>query len=354
MAGTLPRIAIVLLTFAALVVSIAGVRAVADIVGPAFLALVLTITVHPLRERMRRRGLPDWLSSVLLIVVVYLTLALLTLGLVISVARTASLVSTYTTEINDAWRSLNQTLSDLGVEQAQIDKLTSAFDVGNLVGIAGDLLSSVLGVLSDLFFVVTLVLFLTFDTTATSHNFDRLAEHKPDLVAALRRFMTGTRSYMAVSAGFGAVVAVIDTGALWLMGIPGAFVWGVLAFITNFIPNIGFVIGVVPPAIIGLLEGGPGLMIAVIAVYSVINVVIQTVIQPRIVGDAVGLSTTLTFLSLVFWAWAIGALGALLAIPLSLLLRAVLIDADPAARWALPLVSGRQSPPRTSPEADPA
>ena len=146
---------------------------------------------------------------------------------------------------------------------------------------------------------------------------------------------------MAVSAGFGLVVAVIDGVALQIMGVPGAFVWAVLAFVTNFIPNIGFVIGVIPPALIALLDGGVGLMVAVIVVYSVINFLIQSVIQPRVVGDRVGLSPTLTFLSLVFWTFVIGPLGALLAVPLSLLTRALLVEADPRARWALPLISGK-------------
>jgi predicted PurR-regulated permease PerM len=77
----------------------------------------------------------------------------------------------------------------------------------------------------------------------------------------------------------------------------------------------------------------------------VINFVIQSVIQPRVVGDVVGLSPTLTFLSLVFWAWLIGPLGALLAVPLSLLMRSLLVEADPRGRWALPLISGKPDPP---------
>ena len=112
---------------------------------------------------------------------------------------------------------------------------------------------------------------------------------------------------------------------------------------TNFIPNIGFVIGVIPPALIALLEGGPGLMLAVVAVYCLINFVIQSVIQPRVIGDRVGLSTTITFLSLVFWTWVVGPLGAILAVPLTLLLRAVLVEADPSAWWVLPLLSGKAS-----------
>jgi len=69
-------------------------------------------------------------------------------------------------------------------------------------------------------------------------------------------------------------------------------------------------------------------------------VVIQSIIQPRFVGQAVGLSTTLTFLSLIFWTWVLGPLGALLAVPMSLLVRAVLVDAEPDARWMRPLISG--------------
>jgi AI-2 transport protein TqsA len=118
-----------------------------------------------------------------------------------------------------------------------------------------------------------------------------------------------------------------------------------LAFITNYIPNIGFVIGVVPPAILGLLEGGPAGLLSVLIGYSAINVVIQSFIQPKFVGDAVGLSTSMTFISLVFWAWVFGALGALLAIPLSLLTKALLVDVDPESAWLRPLLAGGSSRP---------
>jgi predicted PurR-regulated permease PerM len=131
---------------------------------------------------------------------------------------------------------------------------------------------------------------------------------------------------------------------LQIMGVPGAFVWAVLAFVTNFIPNIGFIIGVIPPALIALLEGGPVLMVAVIVAYSVVNFVIQSLIQPRVVGDQVGLTPMLTFLSLVFWTWVVGPLGALLAVPLTLLTKALLVESDPRTRWALPLITGTPEP----------
>ena len=121
----------------------------------------------------------------------------------------------------------------------------------------------------------------------------------------------------------GLIVAVLDAALLWAMGVPGAFVWGVLAFVTNFIPNIGFVIGVIPPALLALLEGGWDQALLVVVVYSGINVVIQTFIQPHYVGATVGLSTEMTFLSLVVWTFLLGPLGALLAVPMTLLVRAL-------------------------------
>jgi predicted PurR-regulated permease PerM len=136
------------------------------------------------------------------------------------------------------------------------------------------------------------------------------------------------------------VVAVLDTVALVWLGVPVALLWGLLAFITNYIPNVGFLIGLVPPAVIGLLEGGPRLMIYVIVIYCVLNVVIQSVIQPKIVGDAVGLSSTITMVSLVFWAYTLGAMGALMAVPLTLFAKALLVDSDPRSSWLTPLMSG--------------
>ena len=341
MVDRLPRTALVLVIGAALVITLAGIRSTGSIIGPVFLALVLTITVHPLRTWLALHRLPDWAASIITLLTIYLILALLALALVVSIGRLAVLVPSYSPKIEQYWVDLAAWLEGLGVGDEQIDAMIDAFDVGSLVGVATDLLSRLVGVMTDGFFIFILLLFMAFDTTGTTKVMSSVRASRPDLVDGVLSFVRGTRSYVAVSAGFGLMAAVIDYIALVIMGVPGAFVWGVLAFVTNFIPNIGFIVGVVPPALIALLEGGPGLMIAVIIVYGVINFVVQSVIQPRIVGDRVGLSATVTFLSLVFWAWAIGPLGALLAVPLSLLLRGLLIEADPEARWALPLISGK-------------
>jgi AI-2 transport protein TqsA len=329
------------LVVAGLSLALVTIRSLADILGPIFLALVITVTLHPMRTWIERRGLPEWACSLIMLVSAYLLLFLLMLALIVSIGQLAGLIPEYSDQIQEGIANAGNVLLDLGVKQDQIDAVVTAFDPGQLVDLAMSWLSGTLGVVGDLFFLLTVLLFITFDTDATRRSLASVRSKLPNVVDALGSFARGARSYMAVSATFGFIVAVIDGVVLYFMGVPGAFVWAVLAFVTNFIPNIGFVIGVIPPALLALLDGGVDLMIAVIVVYSVINFILQSIIQPRVVGDRVGLSPTLTFLSLVFWAWAIGPLGALLAVPLSLFARAFLIEADPGTRWALPVIAGR-------------
>jgi predicted PurR-regulated permease PerM len=194
-------------------------------------------------------------------------------------------------------------------------------------------LTGLLGVFSNVFLILAVLLFMGLDGVSTPARLKTAGAIRPDIVSALSSFSRGTRRYLIVSTVFGLIVAVFDGIALWWLGIPLPVLWALLSFITNYIPNVGFVIGLIPPALLGLLEGGWQLALSVVVAYSVINFVIQSIIQPKFVGDSVGLSTTLTFVSLLFWAWVIGALGALLAIPLTLLTKALLVDIDPSARW---------------------
>jgi predicted PurR-regulated permease PerM len=161
-------------------------------------------------------------------------------------------------------------------------------------------------------------------------------------------FARGTRSYLLVSTVFGAIVAVGDTIALAVLDVPMPVLWGLLSFITNYVPNIGFVLGVIPPALLGLLGGGWTELWIILGVYAVLNFVVQTLIQPRFVGDSVGLSMTVTFLALLFWGWVLGALGALLAIPLTLLVKALLVDVDPRGHWLDALLREEPRAARTS------
>jgi predicted PurR-regulated permease PerM len=337
---TWPRGLIVLLGMAGAVVAIAGVRAFSGILGPVFLALMLVVAVQPLGDWLQRKGSSRWVAVIATLATVYAILIGLIAALAVSVAQLATLLPQYADKADALVNDVQGWLAGLDIGSDQVDKALSNIDFGKLVGLLDDILMGLVGVFSNLFFLLALVLFMAMDASSFGDRLRAVAFARPDIAYAFSSFASGTRSYLVVSTVFGLIVAVIDAGALWALGIPLPILWGLLSFITNYIPNIGFVIGVIPPALIGLLQGGPMLMLWVIVVYSVINVLIQSVIQPKFVGDAVGLSVTVTFLALVFWGWVLGPLGALLAIPATLLAKALLLDIDPSTRWANALISG--------------
>jgi AI-2 transport protein TqsA len=344
----LPRSLVMLLGAGSAVLVLAGIRSVAWLVGPVFLALMIVIAIAPVQSALLRRGWPAWLSTLVLVLLVTGVLVVFGLVFVVSIARLAALLPQYADQADKTLQSVETSLKGLGVNPDQLKQAVDSVNPAKLVALIGTVLAGLSGLAMSLVFLLCLMLFLSVEAGGVDQRLAAVAADRPQLETALRSFAAGTRSYLVVTAVFGLIVGVLDGGALWIIGVPLPVLWAVLSFLTNFIPNVGFVIGLVPPALLALLTGGVSEMLVVIAVYCVLNFVIQTVIQPRFVGDSVGLAMTTTFVALVFWAWLLGPIGALLAIPLTLLAKALLVDVDPTARWAIALAGSLERPPGPS------
>ena len=335
----LPRGLIILLGVAAALGAALGLREFSTILGPVFLALVLSIAVHPVRRFADRHAWPAWLGVILSLLAVYGIVAGLFAILVVAGIQFATLLQDYAPQFQAFLRQAVQVLESVGVSQQQLQDLANELSPSKLVGVAGNLIGGLAGVLSDIFFLIVLLFFTVADAGDFASKLERISPRGQRLAQAFNQFAHGSRQYLAVATIFGAIVAVCDVIALWILDIRYAWLWGLLAFITNYIPNIGFIIGLVPPTIIALLDHDVVTAIIVVIVYCVLNFVIQTIIQPRVVGVTVGLSATLSFLSLIVWATILGASGAFLAIPLSLFVKYLFVDVDPEHDWVEPLLS---------------
>ena len=329
----LPRALIIILGLAGGVVLAQGMRAIPGIIGPVFMALVLTITVNPIRGWLLRRGANRAVASLAVFLTVLAILVGLFVAAVVGVVQLATLLPQYSTQIQHELGGLQSWLAGLGVTSTDIQSLFSGTSTGQIAAFAERLLSSVSGIVSFALLMIVVLIFLAVDGTIFAERMVKVRPGREPVLNALNVFAKGTRKYFGVATVFGGIVAVLDWVALLIMGIPAAGLWALVAFVTNYVPNVGFVIGLIPPAILGLLVGGPDLAIAVIVVYCVLNFIIQSVLQPKFVGDAVGLTTTVSFLSLIVWAYILGPIGAILAIPATLLFKALLVDMDPAAQW---------------------
>ncbi len=344
---------VLVLGAAAAVITAAGIRAGAEIVAPVMLSLVLTIAVLPLWRWAKGHAWPGWAATLLALVAACAMVLVLVLGTVLAITKLVELLPQYADDAQRLRGDGTDFLTSHGIGSKPAQTAVDQLDPAKLVSALTTLLRGVLGAVGNLFFLVTLLFFLCTAVPLAGARFATLRAAKPELAGSLSRFITATQRYLVVTALFGAIVGALDSAALWLIGVPLPLVWGFFSFITNFIPNIGFVIGIIPPALLALLDSGWETMLLVIVVYSVLNVTIQTFIQPRFVGNSVGLSAEMTYMSLVVWAFLLGPIGALLAVPMTLLLRAFFIDADPRAAWAAPLIDAQVECPEPEPDADP-
>lgn len=331
-AGLSPSLRL-LLGLAAAVVVLAGISFARELIGPLAIAAVIVIVCHPVRRPLERWGWPRWAATTIVVVLSWAVLLLMALLLAFAGVEFTRLVITYANDLRATADDLLAWLSTFGLNDQATSAISAVLAPSALIGYLTSFGTSVIDVLTALFFIFTYAIFMAADgaryRTAIS-NFG------PSAAPAMRRFVhfnSDVRRYYVVNAAFGLLVAIIDGVALSIMGVPAPLVWAILSFVTNFVPNIGFILGLVPPAVLALVVGGWPLMLGVIAVYCVANVFLQVLLQPKFVSDAVSLSLTISFLSVLFWTFILGPLGAILSIPLTLLLRAMVLEGDPDNRW---------------------
>ena len=364
---TVPRGMVILLGLAAGGVAVLTMRELAWLIAPVALALVLVILLQPVHAWLRRHKVPEVVSLIAFVLVIFGVLAGIGAIIVLSLARLATILPRYAGNAADLYRLIGVRLAGLGVGRDQIQAVLAGLDVGRLSGILTTLLGHLTSLIATGVFLFSLLVFLSVEATSAGPRLIELARLKPRTSEALHAFARNTRRFLGVTAIFGLITGTANTLLLFWLDIPLAILWGLLAAVCNFIPYVGFVIGLVPPALLALLGGDWRLMVFVIIAYVLLNSLFTSLIQPYFIGDAVGVSVTMTLISLVFWGWVLGPLGAILAIPLTLLVKAVLIDADPNAAWAETLVGSTRHhrreavaptpqvphPPPPSPESGP-
>ena len=155
---------------------------------------------------------------------------------------------------------------------------------------------------------------------------------------SLARFGESMRSYVLINFVFGLIQAVLNTALLLALGVDFAILWGLVSFVLSFLPNVGFVLALVPPALLALLQYGFGRAIGVVVGFALVNVIVDTLIKPRFVGESLDLSPAVVLLSLIFWSWMLGPSGALLAVPLSLAMKFMFESFD-ETHWIAHLMS---------------
>ncbi len=330
-----------LVTLGGTVLVLAGMRAAAPIVGPLLIALLITIAWSPASHWLQRRGWPPTVAALTGIVVSLIGLALLVALVWSSLLGLQERLPEYEPRVAALQESGATLLAKLPFDSARLLS-AEAIQPDALVGYAMGLVGGVTEAVGALALLGLLMAFMMLESVRYPEKLEAVLSATDETRARITSFGESMRSYIVINTAFGLIAGVLNTLLLLALGVDFAILWGVLSFLLSFVPNVGVLIALVPPTLMALLQFGLGRAIIVAAGFFAINFVVDAVIKPRFVGESLNLAPIMVVISLVFWGWLLGPIGALVAVPLSIAAK-FLFEGFDDSRWLAALMSDRPS-----------
>ncbi|TVP49235.1 MAG: AI-2E family transporter [Halomonas sp.] len=330
------------LALAALVVIIAGMKVGADLLVPLLLAIFIAVVCTAPVQWLNSWGLSRRAS-------VCTTLLVLLTGLLLIGVLAVNSFGTFIETLPDIesrlyehyWNLLNTMAAHgFAINPDQLGELFNMEEGESWV-------PKIIGELGNLFMqsgiVGLLVMFMLFETLNFRDKISRALENPAPSLKRFGEFSLTLKRYLAVKTMISLATAVLVWLSCILIGVEFPLLWAVLAFALNFIPNIGSALAAIPPVLLLLIapDGGVFQALLLASAYLVINFVLGNLIEPRVMGQALGLSTFVAFLSLVVWGWILGPAGMLLSVVLTMTLK-IALDSHPQTRWIARLLGPGQ------------
>ncbi|MBT2788780.1 MULTISPECIES: AI-2E family transporter [unclassified Halomonas] len=321
------------LALAALVVIIAGMKVGADLLVPLLLAIFIAVVCTSPVQWLHRCGLSMRVSAFLTLMVLLGFISLIGLLVVNSFSTFVTALPDIESRLYEQYWNLLNALSSRGlaINPDQINSLFEGEDEGSWMPA---LLSQLGNLFMQSIIVGLLVIFMLFETLNVRDKVSRALENPAPSLKRFSEFSLTLKRYLAVKTAISLVTGILVWLSCLIIGVEFALLWGVLAFALNFIPNIGSALAAIPPVLLLLIapDGGAFQAMLLASAYLVINFLLGNLIEPRVMGQALGLSTFVAFLSLVVWGWIFGAAGMLLSVMLTMTLK-IALDSHPETRW---------------------
>jgi AI-2 transport protein TqsA len=268
-----------------------------------------------------------------------------------SLTRFSSSLPEYTQRLNAYSQTVENWLAQHGV-LFNANELRTLIDASKVMQLAGDVFNSFGAVLTNAFLIFVTVVFILFETASFAVKLRAVTEDPDVSLAQVHNVTESVKHYLALKTLTSLATGVAIGIGLKLVGVENVALWALLAFMLNYVPNIGSIIAAVPAVLFALVELGVGGALATAAVFAVVNVLIGSVLEPRYMGRGLGLSTLVVFISLVFWGWVLGPVGMFLSVPLTMTAK-IALGANESTRWvAIFLGTGEAPLPDKPPQTD--
>ena len=326
-----------LVSVAAITIILAAAHAAQEIVLPFLLALFIAIIAAAPVSWLQSKKVPGGLAVTIVVVGMIAVLFGTTLILASSIEGFSQAMPLYLDNLRAVTNNVLQWLAGIGIDIPQRG-ITDAFNPGAAISLINSFLSNLTSLLSNSFLIGMTVVLMLLEASVFSEKIGLISNDSDRSLTRIAEFLNDTKHYMAIKTLISLVTGIVIAIAMLLLGVDYPVLWGFLAFVLNYIPTIGSIIAAVPAVLLALIQLGFGSALAVAVVFVTVNTVIGNIIEPRVMGRGVGLSTLVVFLSMVFWGWLFGPVGMLLSIPLTMLVK-FRAESIEETRWIAVLLS---------------
>ncbi|WP_434925871.1 AI-2E family transporter [Shewanella sp. HL-SH8] len=319
------------IVMACVVIILAGIKTASPIVVPFVLSAFLAMICNPAITLMCRFKIPKALAVMLLMLFIVLIGLWLASLVGSSVNEFSKQMPVYRAQLIEQFAWVLDKLQSFNINISR-DKVLEYFDPGMALSMTTNMLSGVGNVMANLFLIILTIVFMLFEAQDMPKKF-HLALDDPDMrLKQIDKFLNSVNQYMMIKTLVSLATGVIVGIGLSIIGVDYALLWAVIAFLFNYIPNIGSIIAAIPAVLLAFIQFGPGAAGATGLLYFGTNMVMGNVIEPKFMGKGLGLSTLVVFLSLIFWGWLLGSVGMLLSVPLTMVVK-IGMESSQSGMW---------------------
>jgi predicted PurR-regulated permease PerM len=340
--GNIPSVIRFLVTAACFVVIVAGMRTASSILVPLLLSLFIAKICTPFLFWMQRKRIPNVLAVVVILVAIVGIGWLLVVFVGSSLNSFSRALPLYQERLAAQTAALASWLSSHGME-VSYQVLIDYFDPRKAMGVVASTLTGLRAVLTNIFLILLTVVFILLEASGFPQKLRAALTDPDESLARLSKISESVNRYLLIKSLFSMLTGIAIWIWLLILGVDYPLLWGLLAFLLNFVPNIGSMIAAVPALLLALIQLGTSSALLTLLGYAVVNVSIGSIMEPKFMGRGLGLSTLVVFLSLVFWGWVLGPVGMLLSVPLTMIVK-IALESDDDTIW-LGIMLGSGPPP---------
>ncbi|MCW8953889.1 MAG: AI-2E family transporter [Sulfurimonas sp.] len=318
------------IVMASFIVVLAGLKSASEIIVPFLLSLFIAIILSPLYNFFNKKGLPNAISLTLVVAIFVTFIGLVAKLIGSSVQEFSSNINFYEQQLSSIFKQLLVFSNNIGIDIPQ-KEIANVINTKQIMEFSTTIIKSIGSMFTNGLVILLTVVFMMLESKYFINKIE-YASFDSEAIGHIEEILERIQDYMVLKALISLLTGFIVWIALLIIGTDYAFLWAVLAFILNFIPNIGSIIAAVPAVLLTLVQLGSISALIVTLIYTAINVIVGSVIEPKVMGKGVGLSTLVVFLSLLFWGWMFGVVGMLLSIPLTIMAK-IIFNANENTRW---------------------